>query len=84
MFPICPISIVVVDDGDVYFLKKFPAVVVRLEATFCVFPDVTVTTSETSEFLFKACCSVTAVVEAEEIAEFVTIVILVESPRFDT
>ena len=75
---------VVEDDGDVYFLKKFPAVVVRLEATFCVFPDVTATASETSEFLFKACCSVTGAVDAEEMAELVTIVILVESPRFDT
>ena len=67
------------EDGEVYFLKKFPAVVVRLEATFCVFPEATevveVTASVTSEFFFKACCS--SVAEAVvAMAEGVIMVIL--------
>ena len=41
LFPMWPISIVVEAEefGEVYFLKKFPAVVERLEATFWVFPE---------------------------------------------
>jgi len=75
----------------VYFLKKFPAVVERLEATFCVFPEACEADEEgvasvTSEFLFNvAVCSETAGVDVAIAVEGVIMVILVESPvRFDT